>query len=298
MPVFFCQANTGSWSENFKSGKDCLLRPVTWFHALNCGMTDICFAQAFVLMGVGDAMALYICSGPLATVLVVLVFGDRITCLESLSLALCCVGVLLIVRPPGLINLLQLDGLGIDFSRGDFVETNWAYAWCGTATLFSALAMLSIADCVRANGKTATWFIRMLGPVVIGTIFTIAFSGSVVPTTERFLFLLVSCFVFLGSTIGWTIASGLIPISHQSIIFSFDKIWAYAFGLLLFGEQLYMLSITGAASIWVGLITIATQVDLPDEEEEDEFEDFDSEKEHKHIYGATEDSESSIIKCV
>merc|ERR1719499_411143 len=94
MPVFFCHNKTGSCSDNLKSAGGCLLRPVTWIHALNCGMTDICFAQAFVLMGVGDAMALYICSGPLATILVVLVFGDHITCLESMSLALCCVGVL------------------------------------------------------------------------------------------------------------------------------------------------------------------------------------------------------------
>jgi drug/metabolite transporter (DMT)-like permease len=193
-------------------------------------------------------MALYICGGPLASLMAWLVFAERLDMTEWFAMALCLLGVICIVRPPTLFHLMFGDA--IDTERPSDVDDS-GYIWASIATSACAFTMLCLPPATRILGKFQLLFYlyhwRWVGGAII-----LAYTGDWdIPQWEDVPVLITAVFMDTGSAIGWTYASIMMPIAHQSIIFSFDKVWAYGMGVALFKEKLHWLSVLGACEVFL-----------------------------------------------
>jgi len=210
---------------------------------------------AFVQLPAGDAMAINICSGPVAAVLSEILLGQTIRNAEWVAVWLSVMGVFLIVRPAVFFKyFMEAD----DERSAMYNPTGYAFA---TISMFLQGVFMIIMPVVKQqSGPLTLAGITNFGSAVAGLTGILVDSilhGLDLPSWSDWILILSFATMVNMCRWGWMFVSDLVPVSHQSIILSFDKVWAYGAGVLIFKEPLHLLSIIGAAEVWIALIIMA-----------------------------------------
>jgi len=236
-----------------------------WFSSLASTIATICFVYGNSLIGFGDSMAILVTSCPLAAALGVCVLGEKINFLEVISICMCVIGVLFICRPTAIFRPIFPE---MDLHQ-DFVESKWGYFWTSLAAFFTAINMLFTKLSAVSAHWTSFMYARCLLRVIICMLASAFFEQQVFDSADILVWpYFVACSVCcLIGTLFWMFSGKYIPVSHQSIIISFDKVWGYVIGVLVFDEELHILSIFGAIEIWIGiLLMVYSKMDKMEEE--------------------------------
>lgn len=283
--------------------------PFSWFSHLPSviafvltGPITTIMLHAYLLIGAGDACAIYVCSGPLSTFLSWFVYDDQgATPAEVVSMLLCIMGVICIVRPPALFHFFFGDEINVD--RGGQVVSSQGYVLAVASMVMSAITMVSQPAYVRHHGKLRSMILQDFSRTLV-TGFVVFYTDSTgnVSQFERSIpwvvFILVAHRV---SSLGWMYAATMIPISHQGVIRSFDKVWAYFLGVFIFHEKLHWLSIVGATEIWIALLFMGhskaerqgkTALQRPESDHLKQNPEFNNETNYGSNYSASTGSDS------
>jgi len=175
---------------------------------------------------------------------------------EIIASFLCVMGVLLIIRPPILFSWMGKYGTYTGFTFGWILIT--------IASLSRSVAYVTFNICAKKKQDwlllafSSSLFDAVVGGLCFGIYYNIGYS--IIPEINKddWMLMTASSLARLASNLFWVNFCVFIPISHQSIISSFDKVWAYALSIIVFHETIYMLSIVGASEIFVAMILLAS----------------------------------------
>jgi DME family drug/metabolite transporter len=203
---------------------------------------QVCYFRAVTLVGVAAAALLAICSAPLLIAMLAAVFlGERLTPLVRLSLGMAVVGTaLLVVGPRGLDQVAGHFGLGALLALGAGVSyAVYAVAAKGLLARVTPLAVSAITFALAAV---------FLAPALLAE-----------PAPARALAAGWPLLVYLG--LGPTaVAYGLftagltrVPATAAGIVSLLEPLTATTLGLVVFGERLGPVGITGALLLLAAL---------------------------------------------
>jgi drug/metabolite transporter, DME family len=209
---------------------------------------QVCYFRAVTLVGVAPAALLAICSAPLLiAVLAALFLGERLTPVVRLSLGMAVAGTaLLVVGPRGFGESAGHFGLGALLALGAGVSyAVYAVAAKGLLARVTPLAVAAITFALAA---------LFLAPALL-----------VEPAPARALAAGWPLLLYLGigptaaAYVMFTAGLGRVPATAAGIVSLLEPLTATTLGLLVFGERLGPLGVTGAALLLaaLALLTVA-----------------------------------------
>ena len=203
---------------------------------------QVCYFRAVTLVGVAPAALLAICSAPLlVAVLAVLFLGERLTPRVRLSLGMAVAGTaLLVVGPRGLHEIAGHFGLGALLALGAGVS----YAVYAVA----AKGLLARVTPIAVSAITFALAALLLAPALLGEDAT---AHTLVAGWPLLLYL------GLGPTavayVLFTAGLRRVPATAAAIVSLLEPLTAATLGLLVFGERLGPIGITGAGLLLASL---------------------------------------------
>ncbi|HYR71449.1 MAG TPA: EamA family transporter [Candidatus Acidoferrum sp.] len=208
---------------------------------------QVCYFRAVTLVGVAPAALLAICSAPLLiAVLAALFLGERLTRLVRLSLGMAVAGTaLLVVGPRGFSEIAGHFGLGALLALGAGVSyAVYAVAAKGLLARVTPLAVSAITFALAA---------LFLAPALL---------GETAPTRALAAGWPLLLYLGLGPTavayVLFTAGLGRVPATAAGIVSLLEPLTATTLGLLVFGERLGPVGITGALLLLAALALLTT----------------------------------------
>jgi DME family drug/metabolite transporter len=208
---------------------------------------QVCYFRAVTLVGVAPSALLAICSAPLLIAMLAALFlGERLTPLVRLSLGMAVGGTaLLVVGPTGSGEIAGRFGLGALLALGAGVSyAVYAVAAKGLLARVTPLAVAAITFALAA---------LFLAPALL------AETAPVHALAAGWPLLL---YLGLGPTAGayvlFTAGLGRVPATAAAIVSLLEPLTAATLGLLVFGERLGPLGITGACLLLASLALLTT----------------------------------------
>ena len=208
---------------------------------------QVCYFRAVTLVGVAAAALLAICSAPLLIAVLAAGFlGERLTSLVRLSLGMAVAGTaLLVVGPRGLDHVAGRFGLGALLALGAGVSyAVYAVAAKGLLARVTPLAVSAITFALAAV---------FLAPVLLAE-----------PAPARALAAGWPLLVYLGlgpTAVAYALfTAGLtrVPAAAAGIVSLLEPLTATTLGLLVFGEHLGAVGVTGALLLLAALALLTT----------------------------------------
>ncbi len=208
---------------------------------------QVCYFRAVTLVGVAPAALLAICSAPLLiAVLASLFLGERLTRLVRLSLGMAVTGTaLLVIGPRGFGEIASHFGLGALLALGAGVSyAVYAVAAKGLLARVTPLAVSAITFALAA---------LFLAPALLGE-----------PAPTRALAAGWPLLLYLGigptavAYVMFTAGLGRVPATAAGIVSLLEPLTATTLGLLVFGERLGAVGVTGALLLLAALAVLTT----------------------------------------
>jgi DME family drug/metabolite transporter len=208
---------------------------------------QVCYFRAVTLVGVAPAALLAICSTPLLIAMLAALFlGERLTPLVRLALGMAVTGTaLLVIGPRGSSEIAGHFGLGTLLALGAGVSyAVYAVAAKGLLARVTPLAVAAITFALAA---------LFLAPALLGE----AAPGPVLAAGWPLLL-----YLGLGPTavayVLFTAGLGRVPATAAGIVSLLEPLTATALGLLVFGERLGPVGLTGAGLLLAALALLTT----------------------------------------
>jgi DME family drug/metabolite transporter len=208
---------------------------------------QVCYFRAVTLVGVAVAALLAICSAPLLiAVLAALFLGERLAPLVRLSLGMAVAGTaLLVVGPRGLGEVAGHFGLGTLLALGAGVSyAVYAVAAKGLLARVTPLAVSAVTFALAAV---------LLAPALLS-------EPAPGPALAAGWPLLL--YLGLGPTAAayalFTAGLGRVPATAAGIVSLLEPLTATTLGLIVFGERLGAIGITGALLLLAALAVLTT----------------------------------------
>jgi len=229
-------ARSGKWTW----GKDkprLLLRGFAGFVALNC------FYYSLKHMPLADATVIQYSSPVFTALLAAVVLGERISLRGGLLILASFAGVLLVAQPAFLFKG--------HVSASPFVL---AIALCGS--IVSAVAYVTIRRLRETDGPDVIllYFPLVAMPLSIGPVFR----DAMMPTSFEWLLLLALGVFTQIAQIFMTKALHNEPAGRATAVSYLQVVFAYAWGMLIFGEHPNVLSFAGAAVVAASTFFLST----------------------------------------
>jgi DME family drug/metabolite transporter len=208
---------------------------------------QVCYFRAVTLVGVAPAALLAICSAPLLiAVLAALFLGERLTPVVRLSLGMAVAGTaLLVVGPRGFSEIAGHFGLGALLALGAGVS--YAVYAVAAKGLLARVTPLAVAAITFA-----------LAPLFLAP----ALLGEPAPTRALAAGWPLLLYLGLGPTavayVLFTAGLGRVPATAAGIVSLLEPLTATTLGLLVFGERLGPIGITGALLLLAALALLTT----------------------------------------
>jgi DME family drug/metabolite transporter len=207
---------------------------------------QVCFFRAVTLVGVAAAALLAICSAPLViAVLAALLLGERLTPRVRLSLGTAVAGTaLLVIGPRGLGEIAGHFGLGALLALGAGVS----YAVYAVA----AKGLLARVTPLAVSAITFTLAAALLAPALLAE-----------PAPARAFAAGWPLLLYLGlgpTAVAYALfTAGLrrVPATAAGIVSLLEPLTATTLGLLVFGERLGPLGVTGALLLLLALALLS-----------------------------------------
>ena len=208
---------------------------------------QLCYFRAVTLVGVAPAALLAICSAPLLiAVLAALFLGERLTGLVQLALGMAIAGTaLLVVGPRGFSEIAGHFGLGALLALGAGVS----YAVYAVA----AKGLLARVTPLAVSASTFALAALLLAPALL---------GEAAPTQALAAGWPLLLYLGIGPTavayVLFTAGLGRVPATAAGIVSLIEPLTATTLGLLVFGERLGPVGITGALLLLTALALLTT----------------------------------------
>jgi len=209
---------------------------------------QVCFFRAVTLIGVAAAALLAICSAPLIiAILAALFLGERLLPLVRLSLGMAVAGTaLLVIGPRGLGEIAGHFGLGALLALGAGVSyAVYAVAAKGLLARVTPLAVSALTFALAAAFLAPALLTEVAPARAITTGWPLLLYLGLGPTAVAYALF----------------TSGLrrVPATAAGIVSLLEPLTATTLGLLVFGERLGPIGITGAALLLtaLALLTLA-----------------------------------------
>ena len=203
---------------------------------------QVCYFRAVTLVGVATAALLAICSAPLLiAVLATLFLGERLAPLVRLSLGMAVVGTaLLVIGPRG------LDQITGHFGRGALLALGAGVSYAVYAV--AAKGLLARVTPIAVSAITFALAAAFLAPALLGE-----------PAPGHALAAGWPLLVYLGlgpTAVAYALfTAGLtrVPATAAGIVSLLEPLTATTLGLLVFGERLGAIGVTGALLLLAAL---------------------------------------------
>jgi drug/metabolite transporter, DME family len=212
---------------------------------------QVCFFRAVTLVGVAAAALLAICSAPLIiAILAALFLGERLLPLVRLSLGMAVAGTaLLVIGPRGLGEIAGHFGLGALLALGAGVSyAVYAVAAKGLLARVTPLAVSALTFALAAIFLAPALLAEPAPTRAIATGWPLLLYLGLGPTALAYAL--------------FTTGLRRVPATAAGIVSLLEPLTATTLGLLVFGERLGPIGITGAALLLtaLALLTLAPRV--------------------------------------
>ncbi|HKW94780.1 MAG TPA: EamA family transporter [Methylomirabilota bacterium] len=209
---------------------------------------QVCFFRAVTLIGVAAAALLAICSAPLIiAILAALFLGERLLPLVRLSLGMAVAGTaLLVIGPRGLGEIAGHFGLGALLALGAGVSyAVYAVAAKGLLARVTPLAVSALTFALAAVFLAPALLAEAAPARAIATGWPLLLYLGLGPTAVAYAL--------------FTTGLRRVPATAAGIVSLLEPLTATTLGLLVFGERLGAIGVTGAALLLtaLALLTLA-----------------------------------------